>query len=44
MNLDVFKSVNGYFLIAKIVASAHESSGETSTASLYETVEISKQF
>lgn len=44
MNLDVFKSINGYFLIAKIVASAHESGGETSTASLYETVEFSKQF
>ena len=44
MNLDVFKSVNGYFLITKIVASAHEGGGETSTASLYETVEFSKQF
>lgn len=44
MNVYAFRSINGYFLIAKDIASAHESGGETSTACVEETVEFSKQF
>ena len=34
MNLDVFKSINGCLLIAKDIASTHESGGEILTASV----------
>lgn len=44
MNFYAFRSINGYFLIAKNIALAHESGGETSTACVEETVEFSKQF
>lgn len=44
MNIYAFRSINGYFLIAKNFASAHKSGGETSPACVEETVEFSKQF
>lgn len=44
MNVYAFRSINGYFLIAKNIASTHKSGGETSPACVQEIVEFSKHF
>lgn len=42
--MNAYVCIHGYLLIAKNIASAHESDGEISTAYVEEIEELSKQF